>query len=181
LTKTKIFITGSPGVGKTTVINKLYDKLNEKMSLSIKGFITTEMRRGGDRVGFEIKTFSKDQTALIAHVDEIKSSTKVGKYAVNIENFEKYALPEIKENCDIRLIDEIGKMECFSDKFIQAMRELLEKEKELVVSTISQKGEGFISEAKNNPDVDLIEITRDNRDEMPQILYSRIESLLKKN
>ena len=149
------------------------------MSLTIKGFITTEMRKNGDRVGFEIKTFSKDQTALIAHDDEIKSSMKVGKYSVNIENFETYALPEIKDKCDIRLIDEIGKMECFSDKFIKAMRELLQDKKELVVATISQKVEGFISEVKKNPDVDLIEITRHNRDQIPQMLYSKIEKFLK--
>jgi len=172
-------ITGTPGVGKTTVITKLYKDLIDKLSLSIKGFITTEIRKGGDRVGFEIKTFSSDQTALIAHVSEIKSSLKVGKYSVNIDNFEKFALPEIKGKCDVYLIDEIGKMECFSEKYIKAMEELIDDENKLLIATISQKGEGFMSQIKKHPNVELLEITRQNRDQVPQILFSKIEKLLK--
>jgi nucleoside-triphosphatase len=68
---------------------------------------------------------------------------------------------------DIYLVDEIGKMECYSTRFIGAMRCLLDGDRR-VIATIGKKGTGFISEVKQRRDCRLWEITRENRDAMPQ-------------
>lgn len=71
---------------------------------------------------------------------------------------------------EVYLIDEIGKMECFSERFVTATRRLLDAGR-LVVATVSMRGGGFIDEVKRRPDVELARTTRSNRDEMPaQIL-----------
>jgi len=49
--KIHIFITGLPGVGKTTFIINL---ANELKDLSMAGFYTAEIREGGIRKGFEV-------------------------------------------------------------------------------------------------------------------------------
>uniref|UniRef100_A0A6N2LXM6 Uncharacterized protein n=1 Tax=Salix viminalis TaxID=40686 RepID=A0A6N2LXM6_SALVM len=52
----------------------------------------------------------------------------VGKYKVDIASFEAVALPElqIKEDTDLFIIDEVGKMELFSSSFFPAVLKVLE-------------------------------------------------------
>ena len=52
-----ILITGYPGVGKTTLINKIVKQL----SCSIGGFYTHEMLENGRRTGFYITDFDGNQ------------------------------------------------------------------------------------------------------------------------
>jgi nucleoside-triphosphatase len=66
----------------------------------------------------------------------------------------------------VYLVDEIGKMECLSDRFVAAMRVLLSGHAP-VVATVGAQGGGFIAEVKRRPECELWEVTRVNRDEMP--------------
>src|SRR5215831_11079288 len=52
-------------------------------------------------------------------------------------------------------IDETGKMECFSGRFIDNVRLLLGGPKTLVAA-IAMKGEGFIQQVKQRPDCRLV-------------------------
>ena len=61
------------------------------------------------------------------------------------------------------IIDEIGKMECFSDQFKKLIKELLDSEK-WVIATIALKGSGLIGDIKKRHDVKLFEMTQSNRD-----------------
>jgi nucleoside-triphosphatase len=70
------------------------------------------------------------------------------------------------------VIDEIGKMECFSTKFTKLIRALLDSEK-FFIATIALKGEGLIAEVKRRPDIKLYEITRDNRNDLLQRILNR--------
>lgn len=46
----KIFLTGSPGVGKTTIIKRVVDEFPDE----VFGFYSQECRENGQRVGFDI-------------------------------------------------------------------------------------------------------------------------------
>ncbi len=46
-----VFLTGRPGVGKTTVIERALQMMGD---IEMHGFITREMREDGRRVGFRI-------------------------------------------------------------------------------------------------------------------------------
>lgn len=74
------------------------------------------------------------------------------------------------------MIDEIGKMECFSQRFIEAVRRLLESGKPLL-ATVAQKGSGFIREAKSWPAGRLLHVTRENRDEVAREVADRLKQL----
>ena len=78
-------------------------------------------------------------------------------------------LPELDRTCDLVLIDEIGKMECFSSRFIEAVRGLLDGPS-AALATVAIKGGGFIAEVKSRADVEMFEVTNANRDEFPQTL-----------
>jgi nucleoside-triphosphatase len=167
----KILLTGQPGCGKTTAVMKIISNLNPKR---ITGFYTQEIRRNNVRRGFRWKRLDGAEGTL-AHID-IKGRFKVGKYGVDIEGFEKNVVPVLDiEQADDRLfvIDEIGKMECFSKKFTTVVRELFNSYKS-VLATVAKKGPGLISEIKNYPNVQLFTLTISNRDkvvtEIQQIL-----------
>ena len=67
---------------------------------------------------------------------------------------------------DVFLIDEIGKMECFSQRFVEAIRIILDSNVP-IVATVASKGKGIIAEVKTRHDIDIMEITPSNRDNVP--------------
>ena len=156
----KILITGTPGCGKTTAIMKILEKLDCK---NVAGFFTQEIRHNGKRLGFRWERLD-GAIGTLAHVD-IKGRFKVGKYGVDVAGFEEAIVPilDTGENAELFVIDEIGKMECFSEKFAAAVRRLFESDKS-VIATVAKKGAGFISEIKNYPNMQLFNLSKDNRD-----------------
>jgi len=167
----KILLTGSPGCGKTTAITRIAAGLETR---SAAGFYTQEIREGGKRRGFRWQRLD-GAAGILAHVD-IKSRFKVGKYGVDVSGFEKGVVPVLdvsRSDVELFLIDEIGKMECFSEKFVAAVRRLFESDKS-VLATVAQKGSGLISEVKEYPGTELITLTKDNRDEVAADVIGRL-------
>ena len=172
----KILLTGLPGCGKTTAIMKILASLDcEKVA----GFYTQEIRENNNRKGFRWKRLN-GTTRILAHVD-IKGRFKVGKYGVDVAGFEKSVVPILdpdQTDAELFIIDEIGKMECLSKKFVTAVHRLFASDKS-VLATVARKGAGLISEVKNCPGTQLFKLTRENRDKtIDEIL--RILSYLKK-
>ena len=157
----KILLTGSPGYGKTTSIMNIIANLDcEKVA----GFYTQEIRENHNRKGFRWKRLD-GAAGILAHVD-IKGRFKVGKYGVDIIDFEKSVVPILdaeRTGAELLIIDEIGKMECFSEKFVTAARRLFASDKS-VLATVARKGAGLISEVKNYPDTQLFKLNHQNRD-----------------
>jgi nucleoside-triphosphatase len=162
LIKKNLLITGLPGVGKTTLIKKLSEALK---NLYPVGFYTEEIRERGERRGFELISL-EGKKGLLSHKD-IKSPYKVGQYNVDVKGFEDFIDSIFFFNPLTRLIiiDEIGKMECLSDRFKRLLKEILNSGK-WVIATIALKGSGLIVEVKEREDVQLFEITKKNRDSL---------------
>lgn len=158
-----ILITGPPGVGKTTLIKKIAEALS---LLHPVGFYTEEIRQKGIRKGFELVSLD-GRRGILAHTD-IKSSYLVGRYKVDIQGFEAFleGLPFFHPSVSILIIDEIGKMECFSEKFKELLLKCLNSEKR-VIATIALKGSGFIEGIKKREDVIMFEINPKNRALLP--------------
>ncbi len=157
----KILLTGLPGCGKTTAIMKIIENLDcEKVA----GFYTQEIRQNNIRKGFSWKHLDGTDGTL-AHIN-IKGPLRVGKYGVDVAGFEESVVPILdaeRTDTELFVIDEIGKMECFSEKFVAAVRRLFASEKP-VLATVAQKGAGLISEVKNYPNTEIFNLTRAGRD-----------------
>jgi len=170
--KKNIFLTGAPSSGKTTVIKKVIKGLDHPAN----GFYTEEEKIDGKRVGFLMKTIDGRKDYL-AHQD-IKSDFHIRRYGVSIENIEGIAVPSItpiKNN--IIILDEIGKMECFSKAFKQAAINALDTPN-IVIGTITFGGDDFIREVKNRKDIEINEVTTDNRNSLPDLILRKISNLL---
>lgn len=172
--KKNIFVTGSPGVGKTTLIQKVLD--NIPPGISSCGFFTNELRESGIRVGFEITTLN-GLRGILSHT-RFKTKHRVGKYGVDVAGFEELVLPFLhSEKTQIFVVDEIGKMECFSEKFCLKMAALLDSDSP-VFGSIALKGGGFIGEVRLRKDVEIVLVTHENRDSLVPILAQRISRML---
>jgi nucleoside-triphosphatase len=73
------------------------------------------------------------------------------------------------------VIDEIGKMECFSEKFRTLITGILDSDR-LLIATVSLKGSGFIAEIKKRDDVKLIEISEENRDSLVPVILKEMKN-----
>jgi dTMP kinase len=169
----KFFILGAPGVGKTTLVEYLFDFLkNNLSSFNFSGFLTTEIREGAERKGFKIKVLNSDTESILAirkdliDPKEIKDKPFVGKYVVKIENLEKVVenleKESEKENV-IFIIDEIGKMEIFSLKFRKFIEKLLISPVYLL-ATVGKGEDPFLKKLIDFEPAFLCEVTKENRD-----------------
>ncbi len=171
----KILITGKPRAGKTTLLKKICEKLKNQ-GLKINGFFTGEIREKGKRVGFFVENL-KGEKEIFAHIN-IKSEFKVGKYGVNISALEKIGIPEIEnaiKNKNLLLVDEIGKMELFSEKFKESVKTAFDSEIQ-IIATISISPHPFIKEIKKRKDVKIFEVNEKKR----EYLLRKIPELIKK-
>jgi nucleoside-triphosphatase len=167
-----IFLTGAPSSGKTTVIKKIIENLNHPAN----GFYTEEERVDGKRVGFLMKTIDGKE-GYLAHQD-IKSDFYIRRYGVSIENIESIAAPSISPvGNNIIILDEIGKMECFSLVFKQATTNAINASN-IVIGTITFGGDDFIRKIKERKDMEISEVTMDNRNLLPDIILRKISNIL---
>ena len=170
--KKHILLIGKPGVGKTSVIKKIIPLLGT----SAGGFFTEEIRVMDRRMGFRIVTLDGEESVM-AHVD-CNSNYKVGKYRVDLDSFEKVAIPALEKavkDKSIIVIDEIGKMEVFSTKFRKLVRNILDGEKPLL-GVIKENGDAFTEEIKNRGDVSLLMVNYENRESLPEKVLNMLKA-----
>lgn len=84
---------------------------------------------------------------------------------MDIKGFEAFldSIPFLDPSAGPIIIDEIGKMECLSEKFRNLLKKVLDSGK-LVIATIALKGGGLIGEIKEREDIKIFEITPHNRE-----------------
>lgn len=165
----RIFLTGPPRSGKSTVLMKIIKLLNQK-GLKIGGFITPEVKEGNERIGFVVKDVYSGEEGILAST-KISDGPKLGKYRINVEEFENIALNALDfaiKNCDMFVIDEIGKMEFFSVKFEQKLMEILEAD----IPLIAVLHRDFVDRFKRYGKV--IEVNIENREKLPEEIVKEI-------
>uniref|UniRef100_A0A7C3MHP5 NTPase n=1 Tax=Dictyoglomus thermophilum TaxID=14 RepID=A0A7C3MHP5_DICTH len=128
----KIFVTGQPGVGKTTLLKRV-DAFCRERNISTCGFVTEEVRDGKFRIGFDMILLKTNERVNFASVYNV-TLYRFGKYFVDIDCFEKIIEDIFSQKGDIFIIDEIGKMEFLSRKFRDKIFEILNSDQNIIAS-----------------------------------------------
>src|SRR5262249_20294872 len=160
--KRKVFLTGRPGCGKTTLVKRVVHEL----ALPAGGFCTEEIRERGRRVGFKIVTL-EGKEAVLAHVD-FKTSQRLGKYGLDFSGLETVGIEALHTALRARqlmVIDEIGPMEIRSRIFCDVVSEALDSGVP-ILGTITARSFPFTDTIKNRPDIALIEVRSENRERL---------------
>lgn len=155
-------LTGRPGTGKTSIIKQVATQ----MQVNAGGFYTEEIRNQGVREGFRLVSLN-DEDTILAHVN-IHSPYRVSKYGVDIEALECVGVPALykaAQQCDLIIVDEIGKMELFSVKFREAISQIVGSRKR-VLGTIMFNPNPWADAIKSQPQVNLIIVTRGNNQQV---------------
>ena len=163
-----ILLTGAPGCGKTTVIRRVVERLRAS-GAPLFGFWTEDLRERGRRAGFAMETV-EGKRGVLAHED-FKSGPRVSRYRVDVPAFERLAVAEIERALasaeGVLVVDEIGKMELFSDAFTRAIAAAFDSPLR-VLATIMQKPNAFADGIKARKDVAIIVATPANRDALAE-------------
>ncbi|XP_065842816.1 cancer-related nucleoside-triphosphatase homolog isoform X2 [Oscarella lobularis] len=193
--------SGPPGVGKTTLVRHICDSIR-RTGVAIQGFYTEEVRETtGDgqrvRIGFDVVTTSGIRAPLARTADRMgkpgesgrRVPFKVGKYVVDVAAFESVVMPLLSVDKDsdaerplLFVIDEIGKMEMFSESFVAAVRTLFDSDNARILATVplvrSPGSLPFVERLKARKDVKLCQVSKSNRERLKVSLPAEVASMI---
>ena len=171
MSKSYLF-TGEKKVGKTTALVRLIDRIGRERC---GGFYTEEIRENDKRVGFRTVTLS-GATGLLARVGA-DNLFRVGKFEVYLDWFNAVAVDELYAALQVKefvIIDEIGPMQLLSDRFRQAVCDILNGPRPLL-GTIVLRHHEWADVFKEREDLTLYELTLANRDGMIETMLQNVQ------
>jgi nucleoside-triphosphatase THEP1 len=171
----KILLTGPIRIGKSTLTEKFIQKYPKAM----KGFVVHRMKdEQGINWGYKMRTLAGQET-IIAHRTLIQSPIVVGNgHNVDVERFEQAALSELTNTKEeLIVIDEIGRMEAYSDTFMTLLTTIFASDQDLL-ATIVNDPEPWSLPFKTHPKVIVVEVTQENRDKLLSPLITIFEHVL---
>ena len=176
-------ITGRPGIGKTTAVLRVSEAL-KRLGVKVGGMISREERERGIRVGFILEDLMTGERGYLAKVGA-GSGPRVGKYTVLIDDLERVGVGAIERalrEADVIIIDEIGPMELYSGKFVDATARALNSPKP-VVATIHVKAKRYPAarDILSRGDVKVYYLTLENRSRVPLEIVNALKGLLALN
>jgi nucleoside-triphosphatase len=178
----KIGITGLPRSGKSAVMEKVLSMLKEERTRELAArnsgtdteIIGTEpILDGSERMGYSVRNIVTGETATIAH-KEIDSRLRVLGYGIDTEGLEKVAVPAIEfaiENCEVIVIDEIGKFAVESEAFVNAVRSALEVDKPTLLTLHKKSRHPLLQDIRRRDDGRILEVTPVNRALLPYKIH----------
>jgi nucleoside-triphosphatase len=172
--KRVLLLTGAPGIGKTTVLQRTVEALKER-GICVGGMVSREVREGGVRVGFEIEDLASGKRGWLAHVNQ-KSGPRVGKYRVCLSDLEEVGVAAIEtavNDCGVIAIDEVGPMELYSLRFKQAVAKTLESAKPVLAVVHAKAHNPLVTLVKQRKDSEIFVVTDANREGLPKILTQK--------
>ncbi|OGM29366.1 hypothetical protein A2801_01615 [Candidatus Woesebacteria bacterium RIFCSPHIGHO2_01_FULL_41_10] len=165
----KILLTGKPGIGKSTILEKVkYNFSGNKF-----GVISKEVKKNNKRVGFEAINHAGEKR-IFAHTTDIASDYIIGdKYFVDLKAIDNFVVPELEKGINnpesLVFIDEIGRMQAFSGTFLKTVGKVLNSSSN-ILATIVFDPEPWSIEFKENKNVVLVRVYEENRDLLPGLL-----------
>ena len=173
-------ITGRPGSGKTSIIERAMSILRER-GFRAGGLYCPEIREGGVRVGFKIIDIMTGEERILAHVRQ-REGPQVSKYRVNVANVDELseaAIGRALREADFVIIDEIAPMETHSEGFKRSVLDALDSPKPLLAVIHQRTQTGFIGGIKTRDDIKIFEATESTRAELSERLAKAVQSYFK--
>jgi len=154
----RIAVTGSPGVGKSTLVQKAA----ATTGCLVGGVLARDKRFKDRRVGFELLDLATGCIGTLA--DEQGSGPQLGKYRVHPEELDNIGAQAVENalTCNLIVIDEVGPMELTSKRFVVAVEKALSSDKPMLVVLHEWSQHRLAKKIRST--FKVITVTRENRD-----------------
>ncbi len=152
----RIAVTGSPGVGKSTLVQRVL----------AGGVLARDKRFKDRRIGFELLDLATGALGTLA--DEAGTGQKLGKYRVHPDDLEKIGAKAIENalSCDLIVVDEVGPMELTSRSFVSGVEKAIASGKPMLVVLHEWSAHPLAKKIRGT--FRVVTITRENRDSLVQ-------------
>jgi len=165
-----VFLTGDIQVGKSTIIRSFLSQ----SGLSADGFMTYWILGGGEDRRLYISPYSEDTSGCLKHLvteSDGHSMTSPTDMASVFDEFGTAILNNSGKR-DLIVMDELGFMESKANIFQNAVMQHIDGDT-LVLGVIKPKRTEFLDGIRNHPNVEVLEVTIDNREDVLAILMNR--------
>ena len=171
---TSIILTEAPGVGKTTIVMDVAQKLKAR-GVRVGGVVSREVRTNNVRIGFEFIDLATNDRDILASITG--NGPRVGKYYVNLLGcrFAAERLINALVTSEIIICDEIGPMELKSKELVDVVKNLLNTGKKVIV-VMHQKLEHPLAHEFRKKSSSLISINLRNREGLIGTLLDRLSA-----
>jgi len=188
----KIGITGLPRSGKSAVLDKVVSMINEERKADslgrrrsgvaniIGGMRTEAVIEGGERVGYACVDILTGDRGVMAH-REIDSRNRILGFGIDPSELDRVAVPAIQNaigNCEILVIDEVGKFSVESEGFVAAVRGALEYDMPTLLTLHKKSRHPLLQDIRRRDDGRILEVTPVNRALLP---YKILKLILETN
>ena len=182
----KIGITGLPRSGKSAVLAKVLEMLEDERKREINarggdgentdiigGMRTEPIMEGSERVGYKVIDIFTGDEAVMAHKD-IDSRLRVLGYGIDTESLDSVAIPAIelaRDYSEVIVIDEIGKFAVESEEFVNVVRSALEVDKPTLLALHKKSRHPLLQDIRRRDDARILEVTPVNRALLPYKIH----------
>ena len=178
----KVAISGQPGTGKTTTVLRIAKMLEDKFTIG--GFTTHPIVEEGETVGYNLKNFITGEEELSASVrwdvkprlpGKTPESTPLGIRLDAVNRIATESVARAVEECDLILVDEVGKLVSESKEFSAVLKDALKCGKPMLITMHKRSRNPLLQSIRKRDDLRTLEVTPINS----AILPSKAVTILK--
>ena len=166
----RIAVTGSPGVGKSTLVAKV----TSGTKLRVGGVLARDRRYKDRRTGFELLDLSTGMVGILA--DEAGDGPQLGKYRVHLDDLDLIGAQAVENalGCDLIVVDEVGPMELSSHRFVLAVEKAIASPKPMLVVLHQWSNHRLAKKIRGS--FRVLTVTRENRDSLADEIAKALKS-----
>mgnify|MGYP001317286785 FL=1 len=166
----RIGVTGSPGVGKSTLVAKV----TSGTKLRVGGVLARDRRYKDRRTGFELLDLSTGMVGILA--DESGDGPQLGKYRVHLDDLDLIGAQAVENalGCDLIVVDEVGPMELSSHRFVLAVEKAIASPKPMLVVLHQWSNHRLAKKIRGS--FRVLTVTRENRDSLADEIAKALKS-----
>ena len=147
----------------------------------VSGIVTEEVRSGGERTGFKIRSLMSGEEGWLA-TKSAGLGPRIGSYTVNTPDLERIGAGSLRNaargDAPLILIDEVGPMEMTSPIFRRELMEVFKSGKATIATVKYGSNYEEVVQVSKPEESQTLLMSRENRDSLFGQLIGLIDSLV---
>lgn len=174
MSRTVTIITGSRGIGKSTLCRRVAE-IARMRGWSCAGIISHALfDEGGEKVGFVAEDISTGECWILGHVANKLRGPRYGHYRFSRSGFRKasrLSRTALNKKCDLFILDEVGPLEIERNEgFMPVLIALLRSRGPRILLVVRPALLGAVQDLFSGTKTTVVSVDRENRDRLPELI-----------